>query len=130
MTGCARLFDCPSVQRLAPQARVGVVHGQMKPAEIEKAMAKFVRQECDVLVCTTIIGSGLDIPTANTIIINRAEKFGLAQLYQIRGRVGRSNQEAFAYLLCPGERCFPRSDEEVAGNQRIFRAGFRIQNRL
>jgi transcription-repair coupling factor (superfamily II helicase) len=89
------------VQRLVPQARVGVVHGQMKPAEIEKAMAKFVRQECDVLVCTTIIGSGLDIPTANTIIINRAEKFGLAQLYQIRGRVGRSNQEAFAYLLLP-----------------------------
>lgn len=89
------------VQRLVPQARVGVVHGQMKPAEIEKAMTKFVRQESDVLVCTTIIGSGLDIPTANTIIINRAEKFGLAQLYQIRGRVGRSNQEAFAYLLLP-----------------------------
>jgi transcription-repair coupling factor (superfamily II helicase) len=64
-------------------------------------MAKFVRQECDVLVCTTIIGSGLDIPNANTIIINRAEKFGLAQLYQIRGRVGRSSREAFAYLLLP-----------------------------
>jgi transcription-repair coupling factor (superfamily II helicase) len=89
------------VQRLVPQARVGVVHGQMKSVEIETAMAKFVRRECDVLVCTTIIGSGLDIPTANTIIINRAEKFGLAQLYQIRGRVGRSNQEAFAYLLLP-----------------------------
>jgi len=64
-------------------------------------MTGFIRQECDVLVCTTIIGSGLDIPSANTIIINRAEKFGLAQLYQIRGRVGRSNQEAFAYLLLP-----------------------------
>lgn len=89
------------VQRLVPLSRVGVVHGQMKSAEIEKAMAKFVRQEFDVLVCTTIIGSGLDIPTANTIIINRAEKFGLAQLYQIRGRVGRSNREAFAYLLLP-----------------------------
>jgi transcription-repair coupling factor (superfamily II helicase) len=89
------------VQRLVPQARVGVVHGQMKPADIEKTMAAFIRQECDVLVCTTIIGSGLDIPTANTIIINRAEKFGLAQLYQIRGRVGRSNREAFAYLLLP-----------------------------
>jgi transcription-repair coupling factor (superfamily II helicase) len=89
------------LQRLVPQAKVGIVHGQMKPAEIEKAMAKFIRQECDVLVCTTIIGSGLDIPTANTIIINRAEKFGLAQLYQMRGRVGRSNQEAFAYLLLP-----------------------------
>ncbi|HNZ64445.1 MAG TPA: transcription-repair coupling factor [Smithella sp.] len=89
------------VQRLVPQARVGVVHGQMKAADIEKAMTGFIRQECDVLVCTTIIGSGLDIPSANTIIINRAEKFGLAQLYQIRGRVGRSNQEAFAYLLLP-----------------------------
>lgn len=89
------------VQRLVPQAVVGVVHGQMKPADIEKTMTKFVRQECDVLVCTTIIGSGLDIPTANTILINRAEKFGLAQLYQIRGRVGRSSREAFAYLLLP-----------------------------
>lgn len=89
------------VQRLVPQAIVGVVHGQMKPAEIEKAMTAFIRQQSDVLVCTTIIGSGLDIPTANTIIINRAEKFGLAQLYQIRGRVGRSSQEAFAYLLLP-----------------------------
>ncbi len=89
------------VSRLVPQARVGVVHGQMKPGEIEKAMAQFVRRDCDVLVCTTIIGSGLDIPTANTIIINRADRFGLAQLYQIRGRVGRGNKEAFAYLLLP-----------------------------
>jgi transcription-repair coupling factor (superfamily II helicase) len=89
------------VQRLAPQARVGVVHGQMKPAEIEKAMSQFIRREMDVLVCTTIIGSGLDIPSANTIIINRADRFGLAQLYQIRGRVGRGNQEACAYLLLP-----------------------------
>jgi len=89
------------VQRLVPQARVGVVHGQMKSAEIEKAMTGFIRRDFDVLVCTTIIGSGLDIPSANTIIINRAEKFGLAQLYQIRGRVGRSSKEAFAYLLLP-----------------------------
>jgi transcription-repair coupling factor (superfamily II helicase) len=64
-------------------------------------MGKFIRQECDILVCTTIIGSGMDIPTANTIIINRADRFGLAQLYQIRGRVGRASQEAFAYLLLP-----------------------------
>lgn len=89
------------VQRLVPQAGIQVVHGQMKSLEIEKAMAKFIRQECDVLVCTTIVGSGLDVPTANTIIINRADRFGLAQLYQIRGRVGRSNQEAYAYLLLP-----------------------------
>ncbi|MEN6488155.1 MAG: DEAD/DEAH box helicase, partial [Smithella sp.] len=89
------------VQRLVPQARIQGVHGQMKSLEIEKAMGKFIRQECDVLVCTTIVGSGLDVPTANTIIINRADRFGLAQLYQIRGRVGRSNQEAYAYLLLP-----------------------------
>lgn len=87
--------------RLVPQARIEVVHGQMKPLEIEKAMGKFIRQECDILVCTTIIGSGLDIPAANTIIINRADRFGLAQLYQIRGRVGRADQEAYAYLLLP-----------------------------
>ncbi len=88
-------------QRLVPRARVGVVHGQMKPAEIEKAMARFIRREFDVLVCTTIIGSGLDIPSANTIFINRADRFGLAQLYQIRGRVGRGSEEASAYLLLP-----------------------------
>jgi transcription-repair coupling factor (superfamily II helicase) len=89
------------VQKLVPEAKVGVVHGRMKPAEIEGAMARFVRREDNVLVCTTIIGSGLDIPTANTIIINRADRFGLAQLYQIRGRVGRSKEEASAYLLVP-----------------------------
>jgi transcription-repair coupling factor (superfamily II helicase) len=89
------------LERLVPQAKIGIVHGQMKSVEIEKAMGKFIRQECDILVCTTIIGSGMDIPTANTIIINRADRFGLAQLYQIRGRVGRASQEAFAYLLLP-----------------------------
>jgi transcription-repair coupling factor (superfamily II helicase) len=89
------------VQRLVPHARVGVVHGRMKPAEIEKAMALFIRREFDVLVCTTIIGSGLDIPSANTIFINRADRFGLAQLYQIRGRVGRGSEEASAYMLLP-----------------------------
>ncbi|MHB9096713.1 MAG: transcription-repair coupling factor [Syntrophales bacterium] len=89
------------VQKLVPEARVGVVHGQMTPKEIEGAMARFVRREDNILVSTTIIGSGLDIPTANTIIINRADRFGLAQLYQIRGRVGRSKEEAFAYLLVP-----------------------------
>jgi len=89
------------LHRLAPQARTGVVHGQMKPAEIEKTMSQFIRHELDVLVCTTIIGSGLDIPAANTIIINRADRFGLAQLYQIRGRVGRGAVEAAAYLLLP-----------------------------
>jgi len=89
------------VEKLVPEADISVVHGQMKPREIEDAMGRFLRRECNVLVCTTIIGSGLDIPTANTILINRADRFGLAQLYQIRGRVGRSSEEAFAYLLVP-----------------------------
>ncbi len=89
------------VQKLVPEANVGVVHGQMKPMEIEGAMKKFIRGEDNVLVCTTIIGAGLDIPSANTIIINRADRFGLAQLYQIRGRVGRSKEESFAWLLVP-----------------------------
>lgn len=89
------------LQRLVPPAKIGIVHGRMKPAEIEKSMAEFVRRESDVLVSTTIVGSGLDIPTANTIIINRADRLGLAQLYQLRGRVGRAKQEAFAYLLLP-----------------------------
>ena len=89
------------VEKLVPEAHVGVVHGQMKPKDIENSMTKFVRGEVNVLVCTSIIGSGLDIPTANTIIINRADRFGLAQLYQIRGRVGRAKEEAAAYLLVP-----------------------------
>lgn len=89
------------LQSLVPRAKIGVVHGQMKPLEIEKSMAAFVRREVDVLVSTTIVGSGLDIPTANTIIINRADRLGLAQLYQLRGRVGRAAVEAFAYLLLP-----------------------------
>lgn len=89
------------VEKLVPEADIGVVHGQMKPREIEDVMGRFLRKECNVLVCTTIIGSGLDIPTANTILVNRADRFGLAQLYQIRGRVGRSSEEAYAYLLVP-----------------------------
>ncbi len=89
------------VGRLVPEARVAVVHGQMKTAEIEQAMTRFVAGTYDVLVCTTIIGSGLDIPTANTILINRADRFGLGQLYQIRGRVGRGREGAFAHLLVP-----------------------------
>jgi len=89
------------VEQLVPEARVSVIHGRMKPREIEDAMVRFLRQETDVLVCTTIIGSGVDIPTANTILINRADRFGLAQLYQIRGRVGRAREESYAYLMVP-----------------------------
>jgi transcription-repair coupling factor (superfamily II helicase) len=88
---------------LVPGARILVGHGQMPEDELEDVMAKFVRGDADVLLCTTIIESGLDIPNANTIIIDRADRFGLADLYQLRGRVGRSNHKAYAYLLLPRE---------------------------
>ncbi len=91
------------IGRLVPQARIGVGHGQMAEKELEEVIIKFIRHELDVLVCTTIIENGIDIPLANTIIINRADKYGLAQLYQLRGRVGRSNRRAYSYLLIPAE---------------------------
>ena len=88
-----------SIQELAPGARIGVGHGQMGEAELEKTMLQFMRHEFDILVCTTIIENGLDIPLANTMIIENAERYGLSELYQLRGRVGRSNRRAYAYLL-------------------------------
>jgi transcription-repair coupling factor (superfamily II helicase) len=91
------------VQRLVPHARIGVAHGQLKERALEKVMMKFLAKEIDVLVCSVIIESGLDIPSVNTIIINQADRFGLAQIYQLRGRVGRSNERAYAYLLISGE---------------------------
>lgn len=87
------------VQRLVPQARIGIGHGKMDKAHLERVMQSFVDHEFDVLVCTTIIETGIDIPNANTIIVEDADRFGLAQLYQIKGRVGRSNRMAYAYLL-------------------------------
>ncbi len=89
------------IQELAPGARIGVGHGQMGEAELEKTMLKFMRREFDILVCTTIIENGLDIPLANTLIVENAERYGLSELYQLRGRVGRSNRRAYAYLLVP-----------------------------
>ncbi len=91
------------IQELTPAARVAVAHGQMTESELEKVMLAFMRHEFDVLVATTIIENGLDIPLANTILINRAERHGLSELYQLRGRVGRSNRRAYAYLLIPPE---------------------------
>lgn len=91
------------IKRLVPNAKVDVAHGQMKEHGLEKVMMNFLNKEINVLVCTTIIESGLDIPSVNTIVINRADKFGLAQLYQLRGRVGRYKHQAYAYLLVPGE---------------------------
>jgi transcription-repair coupling factor (superfamily II helicase) len=89
------------VKKLVPKARVVVGHGQMNEKELEAVMFKFVQAEADVLVSTTIVENGLDIPAANTILINRADRFGLSELYQLRGRVGRSNQRAYAYLMVP-----------------------------
>jgi len=91
------------LQTLAPNARIIVGHGQMSEGELEKVMLKFMRHESDILVATTIIENGLDIPLCNTILINRAERFGLSELYQLRGRVGRSNRRAYAYLLIPSD---------------------------
>ena len=90
-----------SIQELAPNARIGVGHGQMGEPDLEKTMLRFMRHEFDILVCTTIIENGLDIPLANTMIVENAEKYGLSELYQLRGRVGRSNRRAYAYLLVP-----------------------------
>jgi transcription-repair coupling factor (superfamily II helicase) len=92
------------IRELVPKARVAVAHGQMKDGALEKVMIDFLEHNYDVLVCTSIIESGLDISNANTILVNRADTFGLAQLYQIRGRVGRSHRRAYAYLLIPGEK--------------------------
>ena len=92
------------IQELVPAARVLVGHGQMSETELEKVMLGFMRHDADVLVATTIIENGLDIPLCNTILINRADRHGLSELYQLRGRVGRSNRRAYAYLLIPAEQ--------------------------
>lgn len=89
------------IEKLMPQARIAVAHGQMPARVLEDIMVKFINHEIDILVCTTIIESGLDIPNANTIIISRADQLGLADIYQLRGRVGRSSRQSYAYLLVP-----------------------------
>jgi transcription-repair coupling factor (superfamily II helicase) len=91
------------LEKLLPEARIAVAHGQMRERELERVMREFLQQRHNLLLCSTIIETGIDIPTANTIIIERADKFGLAQLHQLRGRVGRSHHQAYAYLLTPGE---------------------------
>ncbi len=98
------LETAAEVQRMVPEARILVGHGQMGEGELEEIMVKFIRHEADVLVCTTIIESGLDIPNANTIIIDNADRFGLSELHQLRGRVGRWKNRAYCYLLLPGDR--------------------------
>lgn len=94
---------CQELQTLVPEARIKSAHGQMRERELERIMSDFYHHRFNVLVCTTIIETGIDIPTANTIIIDRADTFGLAQLHQLRGRVGRSHHQAYAYLLTPNK---------------------------
>jgi transcription-repair coupling factor (superfamily II helicase) len=86
---------------LVPEARIGIAHGQMREHQLEAAMLSFMHRKYDLLLCTTIIESGLDLPNVNTLIVNQADRFGLAQLYQIRGRIGRSSRKAFAYFVVP-----------------------------
>jgi transcription-repair coupling factor (superfamily II helicase) len=117
------------IQRIVPQARVVIAHGQMGEKEMEQAVLDFVDYKYDVLVATTIIENGIDIPRANTIIINRADNYGLAQLYQLRGRVGRSNRRAYAYLLIPSEQeLTPIARRRLAAIREFsdLGAGFRI----
>jgi transcription-repair coupling factor (superfamily II helicase) len=117
------------VQELVPDARIGIAHGQMPERELEQVMADFHRQRFNVLVCTTIIETGIDIPTANTIIINRADRFGLAQLHQLRGRVGRSHHRAYAYLIVPDRKSITADAEkrlEALASLEELGAGFTL----
>ncbi|WP_067651891.1 transcription-repair coupling factor [Dokdonella koreensis] len=114
---------------LVPDARIRIAHGQMAERELEQAMLDFYRQRHNVLVCTTIIESGIDVPTANTIVINRADRFGLAQLHQLRGRVGRSHHRAYAYLVVPDHRAITADAEkrlEALASLEELGAGFTL----
>ncbi len=117
------------LQKLAPEARIAVGHGQMPEDELERVMLRFVEHQADILLSTTIIENGLDIPLANTILINRADRLGLSELYQLRGRVGRSNRRAYAYLMVPAEAELPPLARKRLAAMREFSdlgAGFKI----
>jgi transcription-repair coupling factor (superfamily II helicase) len=115
--------------KLIPEARIGVAHGQMSERQLESVMSDFYHKRFNVLMCTTIIETGIDIPNANTIIIERADKFGLAQLHQLRGRVGRSHHQAYAYLLAPQEKKVSKDAEkrlDAITNAQDLGAGFML----
>ena len=117
------------VQEIVPRARVAVAHGQMKEGQLEESMLAFLEYRSDVLICTTIIENGLDIPRANTLLVNRADRFGLSQLYQLRGRVGRSSRQAYAYLLIPSEETLNTEAQKRLAAIKDFSdlgSGFRI----
>ena len=114
---------------LVPDARLRIAHGQMPERELEQVMLDFYRQRFNVLVCTTIIESGIDVPSANTIVVNRADRFGLAQLHQLRGRVGRSHHRAYAYLVVPDRRAITADAEkrlEAIASLEELGAGFTL----
>ena len=115
--------------KLVPDARIGVAHGQMSERQLESVMTDFYHKRFNVLMCTTIIETGIDVPNANTIIIERADKFGLAQLHQLRGRVGRSHHQAYAYLLAPIEKKVSKDAEkrlDAISNAQDLGAGFML----
>ena len=117
------------LQDLVPEVRLGVAHGRLEEDALEQAMYQFMSKEIDMLVCTTIVESGLDIPNANTMLINRADRFGLAQIYQLRGRVGRSNEQAYAYMFVPKEAALTRDAQKrlkVLMEHSDLGAGFQI----
>jgi transcription-repair coupling factor (superfamily II helicase) len=117
------------IRRLVPEVRLAVAHGRMDEDELEQVMFLFMNREIDMLVCTTIIESGLDIASANTIIVNRADRFGLSQMYQLRGRVGRADEQAYAYLLIPHESLLGRDAQKrlkVLMEHSDLGAGFQI----
>ena len=128
-----RVADLPDLEdylrREVPEVRYVVAHGQMAPTQVEERMSAFYDKKFEVLVSTTIIESGIDIPSANTMIVNRADRFGLAQLYQLRGRVGRSKTRAYAYMVCPPERQMTDAAEKrlkVLSDLDTLGAGFQL----
>ena len=109
----ATIENCATkLAELVPEARIVIGHGQMRERELERVMSDFYHQRFNLLVCSTIIETGIDVPTANTIIIDRADKFGLAQLHQLRGRVGRSHHQAYAYLLTPPPKTLTKDAQQ------------------
>jgi transcription-repair coupling factor (superfamily II helicase) len=117
------------LKEIVPEAKIGVAHGRMREVALEEVMSRFIKGESNVLLSTSIVESGLDIPAANTIIIDRADRFGLADLYQLRGRVGRSNRRAYAYLLVPGEDALTETAQKrlrVLSELSELGAGFKL----
>ena len=117
------------LEKMLPEARIGIAHGQLRERELEHVMRDFYHQRFNILLCTTIIETGIDVPTANTIIMNKADRFGLAQLHQLRGRVGRSHHQAYAYLLTePDIKITPQAEKRLDAIQLMedLGAGFHL----